>query len=258
VGQRSERLVLVKKIIWTLNVGDYAPEIRALTLPLLKAYAFKIGAEICEITGRMFPAWPTTYQKLSIWKLAQEARADWSLYIDGDVLVHPDMWDISEHLPFDTVCHNGRDMANTRWKYDDYFRRDGRNIGSCNWLAVASRMCLDLWRPIEDLTPEEAMENIFPIVNEWNYVDDDGTPRCRAEHLIDDYALSRNIARFGLKFTTVIEMTQRLGLGNAGYFAHNYSLSRKAKEIELRRVLDEWKVPEALVSRANRAELCFA
>lgn len=247
-----------KKIIWTLNINDYAPEIRVLTRPLLEAYAYKIDAEIRDITSSMFPEWPTTYQKLAIYHLARKTNADWHLYIDSDVLIHPDMYDITEHLSVDTVAHNGRDMANTRWRYDDYFRRDGRNIGSCNWLAVAHRTCLDLWHPIEDLTPEQAMANIFPIVNELNYRDADGAPRCRAEHLIDDYALSRNIARFGLKFTTVVEMNQRLGFGSSGYFAHNYSLSSQQKETELRRVLTEWKIPHDMFSDQTQPELAYA
>jgi hypothetical protein len=77
-------------------------------------------------------------------------------------------------------------MAGVRWSYDQYFRRDGRHIGSCNWFTVASDWCLDLWRPLDDLTLDEALANINITIGERN------SRLCGTEHLIDDYTLSRN------------------------------------------------------------------
>jgi hypothetical protein len=42
----------IKKTIHLLNVGDYAPEITALTYPLIRCYAARIGVEIFIIKGR--------------------------------------------------------------------------------------------------------------------------------------------------------------------------------------------------------------
>ncbi len=185
----------LKKTIFTLNVDGYSPEITELTYPLMKRYADKIGADFYTIKERKFPGFPSVYEKLQIYELAQKMENDWNIYIDSDALVHPDMMDVTNHLPKDTVLHNGVDLASNRWKYDRYFMRDGRNIGSCNWFTIASDWCVELWKPLDDLTFEEAIANISPIVNELNTV-------ITAEHLIDDYALSRNIAKYGLKFNT--------------------------------------------------------
>ena len=38
------------KVVFTLNVNDYAPEIRQYSYPLLRYYARKIGAEFVEMT----------------------------------------------------------------------------------------------------------------------------------------------------------------------------------------------------------------
>ena len=76
------------------------------------------------------------------------------------------MFDVTDYLHKNTICHNGRDMAGIRWKYDQYFRRDGRHVGSCNWFTVASDWCLDLWRPLDDLTLEEALANINITIGE--------------------------------------------------------------------------------------------
>ena len=227
----------VKKTVYTLNVGDYAPEICALTYPLLQAYASKIGAEFRVIRERRFPGWPLDYEKLQIHELAREDGNDWSIYIDSDALVNPEMFDVTEHLHKNTVCHNGKDMAGIRWKYDQYFRRDGRHIGSCNWLAIASDWCLDLWRPLDDLTPEEAIANIYITVGERN------SGYCETAHLISDYTLSRNIARFGLKVQTVIDVCAHLGWRGPGgqpaspFLFHKYAISREQKVREMLTIL---------------------
>jgi hypothetical protein len=218
----------LRKTIYTLVVNDYSPVIRALTFPLMKAYAAKIGAEFFVITERRFPDWPVTYEKMQIAELGRIHRNDWNIFLDADTLVHPECFDITDHLRKDTVCHNGKDMAGIRWTYDAYFRRDGRNFGSCNWCTIASDWCLDLWRPL-GISLGEALANIHITVNEHL------SGNCWTEHLIDDYALSRNIARFGLKATTVIDVCQGLGFrtpdgrGVSPYLWHIYTVPEREK-----------------------------
>jgi len=183
---------MMKKVLYLLNIDNFAPEVTALTYPLIHRYAEKIGAEVCVITERRFHGWPVVYEKLQIHRLGQENGADWHIYLDSDALVHPNTPDWTNFLAMDTVAHNGVDMAAIRWRYDEYFLRDGRNVGSCNWNTIASKWCLDLWRPL-DLTLREALASIRPTAQEL------GSGVIDAAHLIDDYALSRNIARFGLK-----------------------------------------------------------
>lgn len=226
-----------RKTIWTLNIDDYAPEITELTYPLIERYADKIGAEFHVITERCFPDWPVVYEKLQINQLGRDS--DWNIYLDGDALVHPDLFDITELLPRDTILHWGRDVAGNRFSYDKYFRRDGRHIGSCNWFTVASNWCLDLWEPLYDLTFSEAVANITPTNAET---------RSRVidpAHLIDDYTLSRNIARFGLKHTTLQNVQNEIG--DAGeYLWHVYTESLDDKLTQMREVLDRWQVIESL------------
>jgi hypothetical protein len=213
----------MKKTLWTLNIENYAPEITELTYPLLLAYADKIGAEFRIINKRRFPDFPPVYEKLQIFELGQDS--DWNIYVDSDAVIFPDMFDVTERVGKDTVVHQGQDHAGNRWRYDDYFRRDGRDIGSCNWFTVASNWCLDLWHPLEDLSLPEAVERIHPILIERNA---GVTP----EHLIDDYTLSRNIARYGLKFKTVAQI-QKENNDPGQYFWHTHRLTvaEKAKQI---------------------------
>jgi len=222
----------IKKTLYTLCVDNYAPDITALTFPLLKRYAEKIGAEFQVITERKYPDMPPVYEKLQIRELG--IGNDWSIYFDADALVHPETVDFTSLIHKDTVMHNACDMANVRWKYDEYFLRDGRNIGSCNWFAIASDWCINLWDQL-DIPYEKALENIYPIPAELS----NGITR---EHLIDDYALSRNIAKYGLKFKKAIEIQAETGMQAANFFWHQYTVPVDEKVVMIRKVLGDWGI----------------
>lgn len=215
-----------------MNVDGYAPDITALTYPLMQQYARKIGADFHIIDQRLSPDYPPAYEKLQIYQLGREMQNDWNIFFDSDTLIHPETIDFTTYLRKDTVLHNACDMANVRWKYDEYFLRDGRNIGSCNWFAIASDWCLDLWHPL-DIPLEQALNAINPIPAELN----SGISKA---HLLDDYTLSRNIAKFGLKFRKAIDIQQECGLSGAGFFWHQYTIPEDEKVIGLRKTLKEW------------------
>ena len=195
----------LKKTIYTLRVNDYAPEICSLTMPLMQAYADKIGADLVVLTERKRPDWPITIEKFQVAEQAKLRGDDWSIFIDADTLINPEFFDPTELMKKDTVAHNGKDMNLVRWKPDNYFRRDGRWWGSCTWLVIASDWTVeDLWQfPTE--SPEKTFDQISITVEEHN------SGQCHREHLIDDYTLSRNIARYGLKATTVLELLGQQG-----------------------------------------------
>lgn len=224
----------IKKAVFVVNVDNYYPDMTQLTMPLIRHFAQKIGAELVEITQRQFQDYPAPYEKLQIKRIAKERGFDWNIYIDIDALVHPDLFDPTLHISKDTVMHNAVDMASNRWKYDEYFMRDGRNIGSCNWFTIASDWCLDLWTPLEDLTLEEAVARINPIQEEV-------MTDVSASHLLDDFTLSRNIAKYGLKLKTLSELLRDLGQENFNYFWHNYQMKREERVRHMCLVIRDWK-----------------
>jgi SAM-dependent methyltransferase len=223
----------IKKTLYTLNVGNYSPEICSLTYPLLNLFADKCGARFYVINDRRFPDMPLTYEKLQIFELGRVN--DWNIYFDSDALIHPDTFDPTEHLRKDTVMHNGQDMAGNRFCYDNYFRRDGRHIGSGNWFTVASNWCLDLWHPLDDLSLEEALDRIIPVCGEQA----NGITK---DHLIDDYVLSRNIARYGLKYKTYLDLTKDLKREADEYFWHQYTIPLDEKLAQMKITLKRWGI----------------
>ena len=226
-----------KKAIFTLNIDNYAPQITEITYPLLKAYAEKIGAEFVIIDERKFPEWPVVYEKFQIYELAQEMGNAWNMYLDSDALVHPDLMDFTVFLPKDTVAHHGQDFAPIRWKYDRFFQRDGRHIGSGNWCTIASDWCIELWKPLDDLTREEAVARISPTVDERV------SGVIPADHLIDDFTCSRNIAKYGLKFMSLRDLVKPFGWnGGVPYFWHQYLTSIESKCESMKRQLKQWRI----------------
>jgi len=221
----------MRKTIYLLNIDNYAPELTAITYPRIEDYADRCGADIHVIKTRKFHEWHVTYEKLQIHELARERGDDWAIYIDSDALLHPELPDITELLPRDTVAHNGRDFAPIRWTSDDYFRRDGRHIGSCNWFTVASSWCLDLWRPLDDMSPDEVTARIHLTHNESMFL--------KPEHLCDDFTLSRNIARFGLKFTTFADLWRAAGL-TPDFFYHVYLEDIDTKIEGMKATIERW------------------
>jgi len=223
----------VKKAIFVLNINGYQPEITELTFPLFRKYAQKIGADFNIITERKFPNNDIEYERLQAYTLGE--NYDWNYFFDADTLIHPELFDVTTYLNKNTVLHSGVDRADLRWTFDEYFLRDGRNIGSCNWFTVASNWCLDLWKPPEDLTEEEIVSRICLT----NFERLHGVP---ARHLVIDFITSRNVARYGLKVTTFADMLKALGRETENYFFHEYTVPKQSKVERIKKILKMWKL----------------
>jgi len=232
------------KLMATLIVDNYAPSVTDITLPLLKHWAKKHRYDFHIITERKSPALPPVMEKFQMYSLVQERKVEYAIFVDADALVHPDMYDPWAHIPRDHCWHNGHDMCNLRWTVaaDRFFQRDGRFLAGGNWLTGASDWTYDIWAPHDDLTIEQAIANITPIVMEKKTV-------IEASHLIDDYLTSRNIAKYGLKFAEIGKLSQQLGVPfvqdkngqlTCAYFWHAYTVGVEEKVLAMKEVLKMW------------------
>ena len=183
--------------VFCLYVNDYAPDILKITKPYLEAWCKKIGADLHYITERKYPNLPYNFEKFQIYELGKDY--DYQIFIDADALVPLEMFNPCNFIKDNEILFNSIDPANARFKFDKYFLRDGRNIGAGTWFVVTTKQTLDAWKPIDlinDLTIKECENNIVPIQVERNM---GITPT----HLLDDYIVSRNIAKYGLKVRTL-------------------------------------------------------
>lgn len=222
----------MRKTLFTLNAGGtYAPDIVKLTYPYMERYARRIGADFHVITERKYPKYPVIYEKFQVYELGR--GNDWNLFVDSDALISPDLFDITEHFSKDTVVQWGSDPS-VRWDYDDYFRRDGRHLSACNWFTLTSNWTHDLWTPLTDMTPKEAISHIHPIISEVRRSMD-------PSHFLDDYVISRNLARYGLKYKVLKEMYDGFRIDGEPLLHHFYQFSEPEKFDILRNIVTEWQ-----------------
>jgi len=175
--------VPLKKCIYTLCVDDYFPELCELTIPNHEAYAKKIGADFKLITKRKYPEWPATYEKVQIYE--QGVGYDWNIHIDADMLIHPNMWDITKPN-LSTIYYYSIYDPRLYFPPNAFFLRDGRLIGVCSSFIAVPSWCHDLWEPFS-VPFEQAQQGLQRV------------------HGIDDYCFSINFARYGLKGSLLFE-----------------------------------------------------
>lgn len=174
-----------KIAVYVVRVDNYFPELCEVTLPNIKMYAEKIGGELIEITERKYPDFPPTYEKVQVYELGY--KNEWNILIDADFLIHPLTPNFTKILNPNVVGINYGYDANA---YLDtrsiYFQRDGRNRGIATGLVMTNNLTHDLWEPLP---------------YDWK------TARkyTKREFIIDEYCLSRNLARYGLKYQGILQ-----------------------------------------------------
>ena len=187
----------MRKIIHVVNINDFFPELFALTYPTIRSYAERNGYMINMITERKFPDYPINYEKMQVYEDGKDAEVN--ILCDADMLIHPEFPDVTEFLKRDSIAFN--DNYNISWKYHvdriRYFMRDGRDVGIATNFVVSSDWTHDVWEPlslsqkdIEDLAKKENTDTGGADGRGWG-------------HYADEFALSYNMAKYGLKYTGV-------------------------------------------------------
>ena len=187
----------MRKLIHVVNINDFFPELFALTYPTIRSYAERNGYMINMITERKFPDYPINYEKMQVYEDGKNAEVN--ILCDADMLIHPEFPEVTEFLKRDSIAFN--DNYNISWKYHvdriKYFMRDARDVGIATNFVVSSDWTHDVWEPlslsqkdIEDLAKKENTDTGGADGRGWG-------------HYADEFALSYNMAKYGLKYTGV-------------------------------------------------------
>lgn len=208
----------MKKIIHCVYINDYFPELWELCLPSIKEYAYRTRSELNIISKRKFPEWHINYEKFQVYEDGKYADANF--LIDADILIHSEFPDFSSGITFPHhIAFNDNYNASTKFNIQDniYFQRDGRDVGIASNAVISFKSTHDVWEPLS-ITPEEGRK----ITN-------------IREGDIDEYGLSVNMAKYGLKYTGITwEPWQR-------YFFVHIGCGDRQKAIELaRETLYNW------------------
>ena len=187
----------MRKLLHVVNINNFFPELFALTSPTIRSYAERNGYMINMITERKFPDYPINYEKMQVYEDGKDAEVN--ILCDADMLIHPQFPDVTTFLQRDSIAFN--DNYNISWKYHvdriRYFMRDGRDVGIATNFVVSSDWTHDVWKPlslsqkdIEDLAKKENTDGGGAEGRGWG-------------HYADEFALSYNMAKYGLKYTGV-------------------------------------------------------
>ena len=177
------------RTVHVLIIDNYFPELIKLTLPTVERWAKKLNAKVNIISKRIYPEWPLLYEKMQVYY--DGINSDWNILLDADILIQPDTPD-----PLNTLIHPTQVAAKDSYHadkqfvnngMDQYFYRDGRNIGISTCAVAASRLCHDLWTPLE-ISREDAEQRVY-----------------KNRAILDEYCISRNLARYGLKLTAILD-----------------------------------------------------
>ena len=185
----------MKKIIHVVNINNFFPELFSLTYPTIKSYAERYSYDINIISERKFPDYPIHYEKFQVFEDGKEALIN--ILCDADMLIHPQLPDMVTHLRRDAIAFNDNYHLSTKYHVDriPYFMRDGRDVGIATNFVVTSDWTHDAWEPIplsakdiESLAKKEVTEDTNQ--RGWG-------------HYADEFAISFNMAKYGLKYTGV-------------------------------------------------------
>ena len=168
------------KNVFVLHVDNYRPDLCKFTLPTIRAWADKIGANLRFIQSRKFNGWPITYEKMQVHELGRGAR--WNILVDADFLLHPDLPDFTDMLDRSVVgIHYGFNWRQF-FKPNPYLERARHTQAVAGGFVITSDWTHDLWEPLP-MTPAQALSQ---------------TAR---PFIIDEYAMTYNLCKYGLNFT---------------------------------------------------------
>lgn len=165
-------------------IDNWYPELTHYTLPLIKFWAKRIGADFNLITKPKFPSFPPNYERLQIYEAGKNYF--WNINIDIDYMIHPEMEDPTEGANPYVVMTEGRMETAGYFKPNVYFLRDARGQSVGDSFVVSSVFTHDIWTPL-NCSYEEASKECL-----------------KESRQVSEFCLSLNVARFGLRYDGAI------------------------------------------------------
>ena len=175
--------------IHLLNIGNFFPELTELTYPTIEAFAKRIKSDINIITKRKISPDNVLAEKIQVYEDGKEY--DYNIFLDLDLLIHPQCYNPFQNIPKLHVAFKDAYYADEFFKLDEYFKNDDRNVGASACCVFTTRETHHIWKPIDDLTLEQINNNIL-----------------QDRKNIDEYTLSRNLAKYSIKYTAAYPIEQ--------------------------------------------------
>ncbi len=137
-----------KRCVHVLATRDYAPELCAITLPRIEAYAKKIGADFNRITERRFPDFPVNYERMQIYEFGKEY--DWNLNVDADILIGSSLVDVTTRVHPEKIGTAMIFQLSEAFPIagNPVFERAAQDIGIVDMFNITTKLTHEFWRPL--------------------------------------------------------------------------------------------------------------
>jgi len=203
--------------VHVVNIGDYFPELFNITIKTVEYFCSRHKFHLNVITERKYPDYPLLAEKLQVY----DQDYDWNLLLDADILVHPDTYNPFNYFNPIEVGNKDDYRASTQLRLDKYFIRDNRDRGLSGCVLATSRLTHDLWEFPSDLTKDEILDNIL-----------------QERKIVDEYVVSRNLAKYGLKHRELFPIKDYNLLYHLGSYAQD---ENKILDLAKQWMKDNWR-----------------
>jgi hypothetical protein len=196
----------MKKLLVTLNIGDYDKEITELTFPYMREYAKNIGADFYIITERKFPDFPLMLEEFQMYEFSE--TYDWIIFLDGDCLINPKGVDLTTLVEKDRVLiakynspthhfhpENIEGQYNFKYYAPFFFLVFHRN----------SRNCVKPYENPFDYYEHINLNSTHPEMKTYMEIRTNLNEKEIKDTLIDEFLLTLNLHRYNIKTASLVE-----------------------------------------------------
>lgn len=169
-----------------ISIPDYETPFASISLPMVRAYAQRIGATLNIISQRKFPDFPVTYEVVQIFEAG--AAYDWNMHVGAGVLIGETLPDPSSYISPDHVATNITYSAQMEFvtQGNIYFERNERDLGVSDDIFLAHNLNHEVWEPLGG------------SYSQYSHIIKD----C-CERKFGSYVISHNMAKYGLKLSGI-------------------------------------------------------
>lgn len=196
----------MKKLLVTLNIGDYDKEITDLTFPYMKQYAQNIGADFHIIKERKFPDFPLMLEEFQMYEFSK--TYDWIIFLDADCLINPKGIDLTTLVEKDRILiakynppthhfhpENIEEKYNLQYYAPFFFLVFHKNSRDC---VKPYENPYDYYNHINLNSTHSEMETYMKIRTHL-------TEKEIKDTLIDEFLLTLNLHRYNIKTASLQE-----------------------------------------------------
>ena len=196
----------MKKLLVTLNIGDYDKEITDLTFPYMREYAQNIGADFHIIKERKFPDFPLMLEEFQMYDFSK--TYDWIIFLDGDCLINPNGIDLTGLVEKDRVLIAKYNPPTHHFHPENIEEKYNLQYYAPFFFLVFHKNSRDCVKPYEnpyDYYDHINLSSTHPEMKTYMNIRTHLTEKEIKDTLIDEFLLTLNLHRYNIKTASLQE-----------------------------------------------------